>query len=71
MTEAQWLACAEPRTLLAFLRGKVSQRKLRLFACGCYRCLHPLLPPETVEQREKSPLFTADVPLAPLPCPLP
>jgi hypothetical protein len=29
MTEADWLAATDPRTMLEFLRGKVSDRKLR------------------------------------------
>jgi hypothetical protein len=37
MTEAEWLACAEPSPMLSFLKGKASDRKLRLFACACYR----------------------------------
>jgi hypothetical protein len=37
MTEAQWLASTDPREMLCFLEGKVSERKLRLFACGCSR----------------------------------
>jgi hypothetical protein len=37
MTEAEWTACADPQRLLEFLRGKASERKLRLFACGCVR----------------------------------
>lgn len=37
MTEAEWLAATEPAFLLVFLRGKVSERKLRLFACACCR----------------------------------
>ena len=35
MTEAEWLACADPNVLLDHLHGKVSERKLRLFACAC------------------------------------
>jgi hypothetical protein len=38
MTEADWLACDVPRTMLRFLRGRTSERKFRLFACACWRC---------------------------------
>jgi hypothetical protein len=37
MTEVGWFACHDPEPMLQFLRGKVSERKLRLFACGCCR----------------------------------
>jgi hypothetical protein len=39
MTEQQWLESANPRKLLLLrpLRGKASDRKLRLLACGCTR----------------------------------
>ena len=37
MTEAEWLTCDDPRPMLAFLRDKISDRKLRLFALGCLR----------------------------------
>src|SRR5690242_6992676 len=36
MTEAEWLACSDPRPMLRRLAGRVSERKLRLFACA--RC---------------------------------
>jgi hypothetical protein len=37
MTEVEWLACTDPEPMLAFLHGKVSDRKLRLFSVGCIR----------------------------------
>jgi len=43
MDEAAWLAGTEPESMLKLLRGKVSERKLRLFACACCRRLWRLL----------------------------
>ena len=37
MTEAYWHVCTDPTPMLAFLRGRASGRKLRLFACACAR----------------------------------
>jgi len=39
MTEQEWLACEDPKKLLAFLRSRTSKRKLRLFAAGSVRPL--------------------------------
>ena len=36
MTEAEWLATADPRPMLEFLRGRASRRKLQLFGVACY-----------------------------------
>ena len=37
MTEAEWMVCSYPTPMLAYLRGKVSDRKLRLFAVSVRR----------------------------------
>lgn len=34
MTEAEWLACTDPQEMLDLLKGRASERSLRLFACG-------------------------------------
>ena len=39
MTEAEWLACDDPAPMLDHLRGRASERKLRLFAVSCCRRL--------------------------------
>src|SRR5262245_7692261 len=35
MTEADWLACQDPASMLSHLGGVASERKLRLFSCAC------------------------------------
>jgi hypothetical protein len=46
MDEARWLACAEPAVMLYFLRGRVSARKLGLFAAACCRRVERLMADE-------------------------
>ena len=56
MTESEWLASVEPRRMLEFLAGNVSDRKLRLYYCACCRLVwHLLVTPQakrTVEMAE-------------------
>jgi hypothetical protein len=45
MTQEQWLTATDPEGMLDFLQCgcKVSERKLRLFACSCVRRAWELL----------------------------
>jgi len=40
MTEQEWLAGTDPKPMLEFLRGKASERKLRLFAAASFKRLN-------------------------------
>jgi hypothetical protein len=46
MTEAEWLACADPQRMLEFLRSKISDRKRWLFFAASGRNASPFLPTE-------------------------
>ena len=39
MTESEWLACADPKSMLHHLGSKADKRKCMLFVCACERRL--------------------------------
>jgi hypothetical protein len=43
MTEQEWLQADDPRPMLRFLKNKVPDRKLRLFAVACCRSVWPCI----------------------------
>src|SRR5262245_41596747 len=59
MTEKEWMASADPRKMLIYVRGKAvaTKRKLQLFACACCRRvwnhIPAGLPREAVERSER------------------
>jgi hypothetical protein len=46
MTEAEWGSCTNPSAMLRFLKGKASERKLRLFAVACCRAVDAIMADE-------------------------
>jgi hypothetical protein len=44
VTEAEWLEATDPEPMLAFMRGRLSDRKSRLFAWACCRRVWLLAP---------------------------
>jgi hypothetical protein len=49
LTEAEWLHMGEPRRMLRFLRGRISDRKRRLFAVACCRRIRHLLDKQSLD----------------------
>src|SRR4051794_6972864 len=50
MTEAEWLTSTDPAPMRKFMKGKVSDRKVRLLAIACCRSVWDLL----VEDRSRT-----------------
>jgi hypothetical protein len=56
MTEAEWLKCSDPTAMLAQLRDKASERKLRLYTCAHCRLVWHWL----IEERSRSAVEVAE-----------
>ena len=48
MTEQEWVITTDIRGMLESLKGKISDRKLRLFACSCCRAVWSSLTPQRI-----------------------
>jgi hypothetical protein len=44
MTDAEWLACEDPRPMMEILAARASRRRQWLFSCACCRAVWPMLP---------------------------
>src|SRR5262249_18524524 len=64
MTEQEWLGSDDPKRLLEFLRGKATERKLRLFAVACCRRVWPLMIDYSCQQAVEASERHADVPMS-------
>src|SRR5262249_26288240 len=50
MTEREWMECADPAPMLEFLRGKASERKLRLYLVASARSVWNKMSDETMRR---------------------
>ncbi len=50
MIETEWLNCTDPQPMLDFLKGKASDRKLRLFLFACVRRMWDRIPDDRLKR---------------------